>query len=105
MKRAFCMSSLSVVAAAVLLILLVPSADVSAQASASTVTPVQRWEYRVVTFSSSRNRLAPDVETNRARNKDSETALNELGALGWELISVRENPRNDPVYYFKRPVR
>ena len=105
MKRAICMSSLSVVAGAVLLIMLFPRSDLWAQSEESTDTAVQKWEYRVVTLRSSRERRAADVETFRVRNKDSETALNELGSQGWELVSVRENPSNDPVYYFKRPVR
>ena len=66
------------------------------------VRTVQKWEYRVLTFRERRQGRAEEVD---AREKSSEEQLNELGSLGWELVAVRENPDNDPVFYLKRPLR
>ena len=97
--------SLSLAVTVTLLLMALPQAETFAQAQKSGSMEIQKWEYRVVTFSSSRGQTAGDVESLRARNKDSEKALNELGAEGWELVAVRENPSRDPVYYFKRPLK
>lgn len=49
------------------------------------------WEYLV----------APDMH-HRDRHISTESDLNELGALGWELVSVMQNNNGVMCFYFKR---
>ena len=60
-----------------------------------------KWEYRVRRIDDRRG--SPDRETG-SRKSASETTLDELGAQGWELVSVRSDGSNTPIFYFKRPV-
>ena len=61
---------------------------------------VQKWEYRVLRIE---DRRQSNTSGTRARGSASEEKLNELGAEGWELISVRNDGTSQPVFYFKRP--
>ena len=60
----------------------------------------QKWEYRVLRIE---NRRTGNTSGQRSRGSASEEKLNELGEQGWELVSVRNDGSDQPVFYFKRP--
>ena len=65
---------------------------------------VTKWEYRVIRIDDSR----PEQAGGRAARGSAQEQLNELGAEGWELVSVRTDSqanRNSPIFYLKRPLR
>ncbi|NRB75428.1 MAG: hypothetical protein HRU46_13785 [Verrucomicrobiales bacterium] len=49
------------------------------------------------------NRRTGNTSGQRSRGSASEEKLNELGEQGWELVSVRNDGSDQPVFYFKRP--
>ena len=70
----------------------------------------QKWEYLVVGAPSNTNFNATD--NRRMRKLDMggfgieafvlEQHMDKVGADGWELVSVSNTPRGEPVFYFKR---
>ena len=60
----------------------------------------QKWEYRVLRIE---DRRQASTTGTGARGSASEDKLNELGAEGWELVSVRNDGSSQPLFYFKRP--
>jgi hypothetical protein len=74
---------------------------------------MQRWEYVIVTLDAGSNMFwvgysAPDeVTTNDYALRDFGTMLGELGARGWELVTVAQSANRtgglDEKLYFKRP--
>jgi hypothetical protein len=85
----------------VCLVLLIGGNSAVALEGGSTLSDVQKWEYRVLRIQERRGGSAAEV---RAREKTSEAALNELGNLGWELVAVRTEQDEYPIFYFKRPL-
>lgn len=73
-------------------------------------TAVRKWEYLVVS-NASRTNFQP-TGNSRMRKEEMggfgiesfvlEQHLDNLGANGWELVTVAGSPA-DPIYYFKRP--
>jgi hypothetical protein len=74
---------------------------------------MQRWEYVIVTLDPASNMFwlgfsAPDeVNTMDHPLQEFGTVLGELGAKGWELVSVAQSANQtgglDEKLYFKRP--
>lgn len=73
-------------------------------------SPAQTWEYKswVFTIEGSRTTLYEDGRQ-LPGSATPVSKANELGAQGWELVSVAavqvgsSNPTNQYVYWFKRP--
>ena len=54
-----------------------------------------RWSYRVVEIK---------ARLRAVKQEEIEALLNREGALGWELVSVSQQPGSSPLYfYFKKP--
>jgi len=76
-------------------------------------TTVQQWEYAVLTMDAGGNMFwvgysAPiEVDTSDYPLRDFGAILGELGAKGWELVSVAQSANTtgglDEKLYFKRP--
>ena len=83
-------------------VVLIWGPSVVAQESEGSSVSGQKWEYRVLVIREQRRGNAPEVQ---AWQKTSEKQLNEVGALGWELVDTREarTGSDHTVLYLKRP--
>lgn len=96
MKTLLSSSTAALIAGALLL----PFLSAPSSQSQDSAWSGQKWEYRVLRIE---DRRQSGTSGTRARGSASEDKLNELGAEGWELISVRNDGTSQPVFYFKRP--
>ncbi|MEP4076247.1 hypothetical protein [Haloferula sp.] len=94
-----------VVAALAALSLSFFSSDLRAQeTTAKSAQSGPQWEYRALRIDD-RQRSGGRESDLRARQSSSQDTLNQLGAEGWELVTVRTEASvsNTAVFYFKRP--
>jgi hypothetical protein len=96
---------IAAIAAALVLSALSPELRAQEVETKPTVVGLQ-WDYRVLRIDD-RQRSGGRESDIQARRSASQETLNQLGADGWELVSVRTDPagNNNTVFYFKRPKR
>ena len=105
MKRSIWISSVSVLVVAVVALAAVHSAR--GQAGANDAPSGDVWEYLVVaggTVNLSPSDSATMRKAEGAFSRESfplERNMDNLGAKGWELVTVTGSPA-DPIFYFKR---
>ncbi len=75
----------------------------AASAEAGDIAPPIRWEYRIW--------VQPDDVNEISGKERIERELNDLGAQGWELVTVmwkkhsdRTSPDGRAIHYLKRPI-
>jgi hypothetical protein len=66
---------------------------------------VKAWEYKLLSdFQLVQAGVPPGGKARQPANDGLNDGLNNLGAEGWELVTVIENPNGGAAkYYFKRP--
>lgn len=67
-----------------------------------------RWEYTVMeaTINYGGSKFAFNGElNNQFKNQELHVVLNQLGAVGWDLVFVQTVNANTTIYTFKRPAR
>ena len=102
--RTVILSSIAVVALATFaLSFLSPGVRAQDASDKANLFEKTQWEYRALRIDD-RQRSGGREADLRARRSSSQDALNQLGAEGWELVAVRNDPaaNSNTVFYFKR---
>ena len=65
---------------------------------------MQKWEYKTVVAWTLSKYL--DLSLSQEHTESTPPFINDLGANGWELVSVAISEKNSKtLYYFKRPIK